>query len=238
FDFYSRGSAFGATPRPLGRQTAQRGQSFWIVVSELCSRSNFNFVFRDQAWIAAGLWGGNFCASRVTRRHHGQRSGRNSYSHGAHLDARRTRPRLRSHRPRQRIARTSCGLSPRAPQCYAPDHHRTRPAIWRIASWGHRDRKDFFLARNRAFDHRRDRQSRLLPGAGMYPRHRADLRSCELFDRFVVLGSKPADQTVKALVCGFLREPSCTSWLALLSKIDNHEGHEGIPRRLAYVVLA
>ena len=160
--------ALGATAQSLGRPPAQRRQPVRFVVPQLRSGSDPDSVFRHQAGMAAGLRFGQVRAPGASRNHHGRRAGRDPDPHGAHLHAGRVGPGLHSHRARQGTVGAHGGLSSRPAQCHDSRDHGAGPAVRRAAGRRHRDRNDFFLARNRTADHPGHLQSRLLPGAGMH----------------------------------------------------------------------
>src|SRR5713101_478200 len=129
----------------------------------------------------------------TSRNHHGWRAGRHSYPHGPYLHAGRAGPGLHPDRPRQRIVRTQGCLRSRSAQCHDPGDHGAGTAIRRPAGRRHRDRNNFFLARNRTVDHPGYLQSRLLPGAGLHSGDWAHLCGGEFSDGFAVFGGEPAD---------------------------------------------
>src|SRR5438093_371752 len=80
-----------------------------------------------------------------------------------------------------------------------PDYYGARAAIRRAARGRDRDRENLFLARNRAFDHRRHRQPRLLPCTGLHIGDRTNLHRGKFLDGLAVFGGESENQAVRMM---------------------------------------
>ncbi len=85
-------------------RAAQLCLAAWAVVSELRTRADSHFVFRNSAGVAAGIGRGRSGTSDPAGHHHGWSAGGNPHAHGAHLDAGRTWAGLHPYRARERSA--------------------------------------------------------------------------------------------------------------------------------------
>ena len=114
-----------------GTTASKRSQPLRLVVPQLRPRPGADSFFPiELGWLPVS-GAGSFAHLILPAITMGGALSRDSDPHGSHLHARRVRPGLHPHRPRQRPARAHGSLSPRPAQRHDPNPDRLRIAIRR-----------------------------------------------------------------------------------------------------------